>query len=203
MIKTIIFDIGGVLIGYDWTAYLMKEFNGNEKLVERIKENVFGNHKWDEVDRGVMSDEELLASFIKDAPDIKNEITHFWETAGDALWQYSFSKDWINDLKARGYKLLYLSNWSSHLRKLAADQLDFLPMLDGGVFSYEEKLIKPDHAIYNRIIEKYDLVPNECVFIDDSERNIIGARECGLNAVWAMDKDHSIAVQGLEALLIK
>ena len=102
MIKTIIFDIGGVLIGYDWTAYMMKEFNNNEVLVERIKENVFGNHKWDEVDRGVLTDDELLASFTKDAPDIKNEITHFWETCGDALWQYDFTKDWIKELKARG-----------------------------------------------------------------------------------------------------
>ena len=201
MIKTIIFDIGGVLIGYDWTAYLMKEFNGDEELVERIKENVFGEHKWDEVDRGVLSDEELLASFTKNAPDIAREITHFWETCGDALWQYDFTKDWIKELKSRGYQLLYLSNWSYHLRKLASKQMDFLPLLDGGVFSCEEKLIKPDHAIYERIVEKYNLKPEECVFIDDSERNVIGARECGLYAVHAKDKNHDIAVRDLEVLL--
>ena len=201
MIKTIIFDIGGVLIGYDWTAYLMKEFNGDEELVERIKENVFGEHKWDEVDRGVLSDEELLASFTKNAPDIAKEITHFWETCGDALWQYDFAKDWIKELKSRGYQVLYLSNWSYHLRKLAAKQMDFLPLLNGGVFSCEEKLIKPDHAIYERIIEKYNLKPEECVFIDDSERNVIGARECGLYAVHAKDKNHDIAVRDLEVLL--
>ena len=201
MIKTIIFDIGGVLIGYDWTAYLMKEFNGDEELVERIKENVFGEHKWDEVDRGVLSDEELLASFTKNAPDIAREITHFWETCGDALWQYDFTKNWIKELKSRGYQLLYLSNWSYHLRRLAAKQMDFLPLLDGGVFSCEEKLIKPDHAIYERIVEKYNLKPEECVFIDDSERNVIGARECGLYAVHAKDKNHDIAVRDLEALL--
>ena len=83
MIKTIIFDIGGVLIGYDWTAYLMKEFNGDEELVERIKENVFGEHKWDEVDRGVLSDEELLAwenehkeLLMEKAPE-KFEVRHY------------------------------------------------------------------------------------------------------------------------------
>ncbi|WP_051524616.1 HAD family hydrolase [Pseudobutyrivibrio sp. MD2005] len=201
MIKTIIFDIGGVLVGYDWTAYLMKEFNSNIELVEKIKANIFGNHKWDEVDRGVLTNDELVELFTKDAPEIRDEIIHFWDTCGDALWQYDFAKDWITELKNRGYQLLYLSNWSSHLRQLAAKQLDFLPMLDGGVFSYEEKLIKPDHAIYNRIIEKYNLVPSECVFIDDTERNIIGARECGLNAVHAKDKNHEIAVKELEALL--
>ena len=201
MIKTIIFDIGGVLVGYDWTAYMMKEFNDDAELVERIKANVFGDHKWDEVDRGVLTNEQLVESFVKDAPDIKDEITHFWETAPNALWQYDFAKDWIKELKSRGYQLLYLSNWSSHMREGAQKQLDFLPMLDGGVFSYEEKLIKPDHAIYNRIVEKYNLIPEECVFIDDSERNVIGARECGLNAVWAKDKNHEIALKELEALL--
>ena len=201
MIKTIIFDIGGVLVGYDWTAYMMKLFNNDSSLVEKVKENVFGNHKWNEVDRGVLTNDELIALFTKDAPEIKNEIVQFWDTCGDALWQYDFAKDWINDLKNRGYQVLYLSNWSSHLRELAAKQLDFLPLLNGGVFSYEEKLIKPDHAIYNRIIEKYNLIPNECVFIDDTLRNIIGARECGLHAVHAKDKNHDIALEGLEALL--
>ena len=201
MIKTIIFDIGGVLVGYDWTAYMMKLFNNDSSLVEKVKENVFGNHKWNEVDRGVLTNDELIALFTKDAPEIKNEIVQFWDTCGDALWQYDFAKDWIKDLKNRGYQVLYLSNWSSHLRELAAKQLDFLPLLNGGVFSYEEKLIKPDHAIYNRIIEKYNLIPNECVFIDDTLRNIIGARECGLHAVHAKDKNHDIALEGLEALL--
>ena len=201
MIKTIIFDIGGVLVGYDWTAYMMKLFNNDSSLVEKVKENVFGNHKWNEVDRGVLTNDELIALFTKDAPEIKNEIVQFWDTCGDALWQYDFAKDWIKDLKNRGYQVLYLSNWSSHLRELAAKQLDFLPLLNGGVFSYEEKLIKPDHAIYNRIIEKYNLIPNECVFIDDTLRNIISARECGLHAVHAKDKNHDIALEGLEALL--
>jgi TatD DNase family protein len=51
------------------------------------------------------------------------------------------------------------------------------------------------------ILEKYNLNPIECVFIDDSERNVIGARECGLYAVHAKDRNHDIAVAGLEELL--
>ena len=201
MIKTIIFDIGGVLVGYDWTAYMMKEFNGDEVLVERIKENIFGNHKWDEVDRGVLTDAELVASFTKDAPELTAEITHFWDTMNNAMWQFDFAKDWIKELKSRGYQVLFLSNWSYHLKDIAAKQLDFLPLLDGGVFSCDVKLIKPDHAIYHRILEKYNLKAEECVFIDDSERNVIGARECGLYAVHAKDRNHDIAVTELEKLL--
>ncbi|MBP5598588.1 MAG: hypothetical protein J6Y02_24695 [Pseudobutyrivibrio sp.] len=55
MIKTIIFDIGGVLIGYNWLEFLTQLFDGDEELAKRLKENIFKS--WAEVDRGVLSDE--------------------------------------------------------------------------------------------------------------------------------------------------
>lgn len=199
MIKTIIFDIGGVLIGYDWRAYMMKLFNGDEKLVDALITNIFKNQRWDEVDRGVLTEEELIASFSQDAPELRDQIQLFWDNCGDALWQYDFTHEWLDELKARGYQLLYLSNWSDNLYHLASKQLDFLPKLDGGVFSYKVKLIKPDHAIYNTIIERYDLNPSECVFLDDKIENIEGARECGLNAIQVTT--HEEAVSQLEKIL--
>ena len=68
MIKTIIFDIGGVLIGYNWLDFLTQLFNGDEDLAKRLKEHIFKN--WAEVDRGVLSDEELIDLFSKDAPEV-------------------------------------------------------------------------------------------------------------------------------------
>ena len=55
--------------------------------------------------------------------------------------------------------------------------------LDGGVFSYKVKLVKPEPAIYERICTEYRLLPGECLFMDDSRVNIAMARKCGLNAV--------------------
>ena len=199
MIKTVIFDIGGVLIGYNWQEHLLREFNNDNALVDRLKENVFGHGNWDEVDRGVLTEAELFERFEKHAPDLKKEIHQFWETLGGALWQYDFTKDWIKDLKNRGYRVLYLSNWSEHVRECCEEQMDFLPMMDGGVFSYEAHLIKPDHAIYKAIIDKYELDPTECVFLDDRLDNCEAARECGMNAVQVTD--HETAVEGLEKLL--
>ena len=199
MIKTIIFDIGGVLIGYDWTKYLMELFNNDETTVNTLKENIFKH--WDEVDRGVLSEDELLALFTKDIPELKNEVNLMWENLGDALWQYDFTKDWLNDLKNRGYKILFLSNWSHHVKECAQKQLDFLPLMDGGVFSYKVNLIKPDPAIYKEIIKKYNLLPEECVFLDDRLDNCEAAKECGMSAVQVIN--HEIAVENLEKLLTK
>ena len=198
MIKTIIFDIGGVLIGYNWMDFLMQLFNDEEKA-KRLRENIFKH--WNEVDRGVISDEELLELFASDAPDLKDDIKYFWDHIGEALWQFDFTKDWLKELKDRGYQLLYLSNWSNHVRECALKQLDFIPLMDGGIFSYEVKLIKPDHAIYEEIIRKYELNPEECVFLDDKLANCEAARECGLHAVQVVDHNHDIALEGLEKLL--
>ena len=79
--------------------------------------------------------------------------------------------------------MLYLSNYSRYVMNLNPDVLDFLPLMDGGVFSCDVHLIKPDRRIYECIKEKYDLTPNECVFIDDIERNIDAAREFGFRAI--------------------
>jgi putative hydrolase of the HAD superfamily len=147
----------------------------------------------------VWSEEELIADFTKEIPELKNEVLEFWNNAGGALWQYDFTKDWLKDLKTRGYQVLFLSNWSYHLKEQAKEQLDFLPLMDGGVFSCDVKMVKPDHGIYNEILKKYNLTANECVFLDDKEPNVIAARECGLYAIHVTS--HEAAVKGLEKLL--
>ena len=195
MVKTIIFDIGGVLIGYDWTSYMMKLFHNDAVIVEKLKENIFKN--WNEVDRGVLSDEELLLLFAKDIPKLKKEIESFWIHLGDALYQYDFTKDWLRDLKSRGYQLLFLSNWSRHVKACALEQFDFLPLLDGGIFSYQVHLLKPEHAIFKKIIEQYHLIPGECVFLDDNPDNCRASRECGIPAIVAYN--HKSAVDELES----
>ena len=63
------------------------------------------------------------------------------------------------------------------------DVLDFLPHMDGGVFSCYVQLIKPDPEIYRTLMDKYDLKAEECVFIDDREENVVAARELGMQAI--------------------
>ena len=61
--------------------------------------------------------------------------------------------------------------------------LDFLPLLEGGVFSCDVKLIKPQREIYECLAKKFHLNSSECVFLDDIERNIQAARDFGFNAI--------------------
>ena len=68
-------------------------------------------------------------------------------------------------------------------------RLSFMPLIDGGVISYEVKSVKPEPGIYEALIGKYDLIPEECVFLDDREENVEAARQKGF---------HGIVVEGYE-----
>ena len=76
--------------------------------------------------------------------------------------------------------------WSYNLAGAPAcgpNVVDFLPLTDGGVFSYEVHLLKPDRAIYEEICKKYSLIPSECIFIDDRKENVEAARTFGMQAI--------------------
>ena len=72
------------------------------------------------------------------------------------------------------------------------DALDFLNYVDGGILSYQEKTIKPEPEIYQRLIEKYSLVPEECVFLDDTEKNLTAAAGFGMHTVHFTDRESAL-----------
>lgn len=198
MIKTIIFDIGKVLMDYDFEAFIKKIYP-NREIAEGVTSALFGDGRWDEVDRGVLSDCELRASFVNAAPQWKREILYVYEHIGDGFYPMSYAKDWICELKERGFQVLYLSNYSTHAMASNWKVLDFLPLMDGGVFSCDAKMLKPDREIYEWICQKYNPVPSECVFFDDKKENVDAAAAYGMYAIQFTDYEQ--AKQSLENLL--
>ena len=198
MIKTIIFDIGKVLMDYDFEAFIKKIYP-NREIAEGVTSALFGDGRWDEVDRGVLSDCELRASFVNAAPQWKREILYVYEHIGDGFYPMSYAKDWICELKERGFQVLYLSNYSTHAMASNWKVLDFLPLMDGGVFSCDAKMLKPDREIYEWICQKYNLVPSECVFFDDKKENVDAAAAYGMYAIQFTYYEQ--AKQSLENLL--
>ena len=181
VIDTVIFDIGNVLMAFPWYEYLESLYD--KEMVDRVTEAMTANHRWDNLDLGIMSAEEILDSFIKSDPEIEDDIRYVFANIGDAMIRLDYAIPWVKAVKAQGYRVLFLSNYSYYLRELKPEVLDFIPYMDGGVFSCEVHLIKPDKAMYQTICDKYSLNPAKCLFIDDNRDNIQAAREFGLNAV--------------------
>ena len=186
MIKNIIFDIGRVLIGFEWKDYVNSLFD--EETAERVTAAMWGTGYWKELDRAVLTDDEIVERFYSAGPDVKEEIWEAFSRVGECVKRRDWAIPVIDDLKARGYRVLYLSNFSEHVMSSNREALDFVPHMDGGIFSCDVNVIKPAADIYLKLIEKYDLKPEECIFIDDHKDN---------------DSFHKLAAQNALATVMK
>jgi 2-haloacid dehalogenase len=101
----------------------------------------------------------------------------------------------LKALKARGDKVYAITNFSSEKWAEAQIIFPFLTLFDGAVVSAHEKLLKPDHTIYHRLLERYDLNASDCLFVDDSEKNVLAARAVGMHA------HHFVNAEGFAAKL--
>ena len=166
MIRTIISDIGNVLSGFTWYDFY-KSKGYSEEMVERLAKATVGSDIWKEYDRGVLSEEEILNRFIANDPELEEDLRKTLANVRGIMERYDYAIPWIEELKAKGYQFLVLSNFS---RK------------DGGILSCQDKLIKPMPEIYSLILSRYHLKPEECVFMDDILENVEAARRAGINA---------------------
>lgn len=166
---------------FSWQEYI--EPMWEPEIAERITEAIFGNGRWDEMDRGIKSEKEILRSFIDAEPELESEIRFTFDNCLDSLHRLDYATDWIKEVKNKGRKVLYLSNYSRLLVEGKPEVLDFLTEMDGGVFSYQVGTIKPEPRIYQILIDKYLLKPENCVFIDDRKENIEAAEELGFQTI--------------------
>lgn len=183
MIKNIIFDVGRVLVSWQ-PQETMRKLGMTETDIEAVSDALFTSGLWNETDRGVQPDEEILKQFIERAPKQEKNIRLFWNNLDVAITQFDYVISWMKALKKAGYRLYILSNYGKWTYDSTKDNaLSFLSEVDGALFSYEVKLIKPDLEIYRTLLRKFDLKPEECVFMDDLEANIKGAQAVGINGI--------------------
>ena len=198
MIKNIIFDIGNVLTVFGWEDYFAS-FGFSEDVLKRLAKATVLSESWQEYDRGKMSDEEILNSFIENDPGIEKELRQIFQSVKGMVTREEFAIPWLQSLKESGYHVYYLSNFSHIAHVDCAEALDFLPIMDGGILSYQDQLIKPQPEIYELLLSRYHLNPEECVFLDDTERNLLPAQALGMKTI--LVENHEQAVRDLGMLL--
>ncbi len=191
MITTIIFDIGNVLADFTWKEHY-KSFGYDDEMVERIARATVKNPTWNENDRGVMTEEEIIDVFVAADPEIEQDIRRVLKNVSTMVTRNDYAIPWIQELKSKGYRTLYLSNFSDKAETDCAYALDFIPYMDGGILSYQEKVIKPMPEIYQLLIDRYDLVPRECVFMDDTPANLEGAEKFGIHTIHFLNQAQAI-----------
>lgn len=198
MIDSIIFDVGRVLVGFGWDA-LIERLGYDEEIKKDLVEAMFLNPWWNEFDSGRYSTEEILGHFIERKPERKAQILEVFDHLDETIWLFDYAVPWIADLKKRGYKLYILSNYAEYTYNRTKDKMKFLPYMDGVIFSYRHKLIKPEPEIFELILSKYDIDPNRAVFLDDRADNIEAAAKFGIHTI--LFDSYENASHNLEKLL--
>ena len=192
-IKNIVFDFGGVLI--DWNPrYLYRSyFAGDEERMEWFLQNVC-TYPWNiQMDGGKPFAEgvaELTALHPEWAEAIGVYHTRWAEMIGGEV---EGTASLIKRLKAAGYRVFGLTNWSMETYPLIRDSYEVFSLFEGVVVSGEEHLLKPDGKIYRCLLERYSLEAAESVFLDDNADNVAGAETVGMEAVRFVDAQQAEA----------
>lgn len=192
MIRNIIFDIGNVLADFSWQRFFAS-FGFTEEILGRLARATVKSPVWEEVDRGVWSEEELVEGFIRNDPALEPQIRRIFENTHGMVVKFDYAIPWIKNLQRAGYGCYYLSNFSGKARRECADALDFLEYMDGGILSYQDKVIKPDERIYQLLLERYELKAEECVFLDDTEKNLPPAEALGIRTILFRDREQALS----------
>lgn len=196
MIKTVIFDIGNVILNFDIDE-ILKKYTDNEEERIFIKNNVFNSPEWTGIgliDIGYITLEEA-AEQIKDRTNHENDavVDDFLSGYMDIAYVDKRVIDLMYKLKVNGYKVYILSNISKQItEKLNIDQV--FKDIDGYVLSYEYHQIKPHESIYETLINKYNINPEEALFVDDRQDNLDTANKFGI-------KGHHVAKNSYESII--
>lgn len=183
MIKNVIFDYGNVLI--DWNpAYLfLPVFNGDEDKCRFFTDNVCNREWFTRMDRGESMDvcvAELQARYPQYADAVAMFRDRWFEMCNGEL---PGMFELIQDLKSKGVGVYGLTNWPAETFTEARRRFRTLASIDNYVVSSSVKLAKPEPAIYQLLLSKYNLKPEECVFIDDRKDNVDAAKALGMSGI--------------------
>lgn len=180
-INTIVFDFGGVLI--DWNPeYLYRKVFHDKKEMCYFLQHIC-TQEWNEKQDAGRPLAEATKLLQAKHPNYHDEIAMFygrWDEMLGGIIDENVAL--IKPLKKK-YRLYGLTNWSSETLPIAKKMYDFFQYLDGIVVSGDEKLLKPQPEIYQVLMKRYDVVPQNSLFIDDNMNNIETAAILGFNTI--------------------
>ena len=176
-IKNIVLDVGGIIFD-DSKKNIEKLLGKNCDIIYKLaygknfKECLLGNKK-------VNEHIESLSNY-KEFEDLKYILSKKNLSKSYPLITTNF--EYIKTLKKQGYKLYLLTNITEDSYNYINDLININSIFDGGIYSYQEHIIKPDKRIYNLLIDKYNLKRSETIFFDDKEKNVISAINQGISS---------------------
>jgi putative hydrolase of the HAD superfamily len=180
MIKNVVLDMGNVLLDFN-PEFVMNMFCSSPEEKEIIDKELFNGPEWKMGDRGDIKDKDRFDLVKVRVPEKYHEALKNCADRWDVcMTPLDGAREFCESVKESGFGIYVLSN-ASDLFYVYFPKFLPLDFFDGVFVSSDYLMLKPDVKIYKTFLEKYGLKGDECLFIDDREDNIEGAKKAGLN----------------------
>lgn len=182
MIHNIIFDYGGVLL--DWNPhYLYDPYFGDVDKAEWFLTHIC-TYEWNAQHDGGKPVAEGTAELQAQYPEWDKEIALYYNEFMKMMGgQVPGMETLVKDLKAQGYRVFGLSNWSEETFALVRPVYPVLNLMEDMVISGHEKVMKPDPKIFQLALQRFGIQADETVFIDDNPKNVAAANGVGIRGI--------------------
>ena len=183
-INTLVFDFGGVLIDWNPAYVYLKEFRGNQEEMSHFL-NTICSWKWNENQDAGYSLQKATEERVALYPEYERLIRMYYGRWEDMLgYEHTDTVALLKTFKDHNkYRLIGLTNWSHETFPVALERFAFLSWFEGIVVSGTEKMKKPDANIYTLTLDRYKIIPENAVFIDDKLENVHAAAQLGMHGI--------------------
>ena len=183
-IRNIIFDLGNTLVYYDF-SYFYNCLAEREKKLNPVKfKRYIIKHELDlKMMTGRIQPKEMFKK-LKRKFDIKTGYNDFIFFYSDIFWVNPNMKKFVEKIsRIKKYRLYLLSNTDAPHFNFIINNFPFVKIPKNRVLSYKVHMRKPQKKIFVHSLEKYGLIPEETVFIDDMKENVLAAQALGIKTI--------------------
>ena len=183
MFKDIIFDFGQVMVSFE-PEYMVGKYVSDPEDRALLSRVIFDRLYWDRLDIGSISDDEVICECKKRLPDRLHSACenayYGWVTS---IPEIDGMSELVNTVREKfGRRVFLLSNISRYFVK-NKDSVPSLSLFEKCIFSAEHGTVKPERRIFEILLDNCGILPEETVFIDDSEKNLAGAEAIGIKGI--------------------
>lgn len=194
MIKNVIFDIGNVIAFVDNDSYFYDYLKANNSDIN-LCSKITSDNMWLKLDAGLVTYEEAINYYV-DKLDDRQAIEYVFKHWPEAMQLNNKVYETIKYLKNHDYNVYFLTNINEYCFNYILNECDFIQLGDGYVASYEANVNKPDFKIFETLFNKFDLVPEECIYLDDNKSNYHAGLELGLHSIHFTDVETGLKQLG-------
>lgn len=183
----LVFDFGAVLFDWRPADRVAQHFPGlvaTESEAQNLARAIFHHEDWQAFDHGLIPLEQVVEATAVRLALSRHEVHELLAPIGEELEPIAVNVQLLQSLAQRraqhgDVRLFFLSNMPEPFARALERRHAFLSLFDGGLFSGDVKLGKPDAAIYRLLADRHGLQPAHTVFIDDLAANVDAARALG------------------------